>query len=290
MTPLFITAEIPSELPVAPVVTSAAFVAQHGRLLLRQSVRERSSRPRREPAPRDYGTLKPKDLVGMPWRLALALQADGWWLRKDIIWAKPNPMPESVTDRPTTAHEYVFLLAKSRRYFYDALAVREAAAYLGPNAPDAIASPYGQGFTRRAGSAKAGSRRAFRGGGAYTGGDSFENGKAKPNVVRGNDGIPNLARNLRSVWTIPTKRSSRAPPSKAQIPRAGTGGVACAGHCGTRFSPSRPCARRCAPCSASRLRRALTAALPRASPPVGQSRPSKTEIDHERNYPLHHRR
>src|SRR4029453_16376220 len=68
---------------------------------------------------------KPKDLVGMPWKLAFALQADGWYLRSDIIWAKPNPMPESVTDRPTKAHEYVFLLTKSARYFYDADAVRE---------------------------------------------------------------------------------------------------------------------------------------------------------------------
>lgn len=71
------------------------------------------------------GGLKQKDLVGMPWRLAFALQADGWYLRSDIIWAKPNPMPESVTDRPTRSHEYVFLLAKSARYFYDADAVRE---------------------------------------------------------------------------------------------------------------------------------------------------------------------
>lgn len=71
--------------------------------------------------------LKPKDLVGIPWRLAFALQADGWYLRSDIIWAKPNPMPESVTDRPTKAHEYVFLLSKSARYFYDAAAVAEQA-------------------------------------------------------------------------------------------------------------------------------------------------------------------
>jgi len=70
--------------------------------------------------------LKPKDLVGIPWRVAFALQADGWYLRSDIIWAKPNPMPESVTDRPTKAHEYVFLLTKSERYFYDADAIREA--------------------------------------------------------------------------------------------------------------------------------------------------------------------
>jgi DNA modification methylase len=70
--------------------------------------------------------LKPKDLVGIPWRVAFALQADGWYLRSDIIWAKPNPMPESVTDRPTKAHEYLFLLSKSPRYYYDADAVREA--------------------------------------------------------------------------------------------------------------------------------------------------------------------
>jgi DNA modification methylase len=74
------------------------------------------------------GSLKPKDLVGIPWRVAFALQADGWWLRQDIIWHKPNPMPESVTDRCTKAHEYVFLLTKSERYFYDAEAVSEAAS------------------------------------------------------------------------------------------------------------------------------------------------------------------
>src|SRR5512146_1399637 len=68
--------------------------------------------------------LKPKDLIGVPWMLAFALRADGWYLRSEIIWHKPNPMPESVTDRPTKAHEYVFLLTKSARYFYDADAVR----------------------------------------------------------------------------------------------------------------------------------------------------------------------
>jgi site-specific DNA-methyltransferase (adenine-specific) len=71
--------------------------------------------------------LKPKDLVGIPWRVAFALQADGWYLRSDIIWAKPNPMPESVTDRPTKSHEYLFLLARSERYYYDAKAVAEPA-------------------------------------------------------------------------------------------------------------------------------------------------------------------
>ena len=72
-----------------------------------------------------YGALKQKDLVGIPWMLAFALRADGWYLRADIIWAKSNPMPESVTDRPTKAHEYLFLLTKSSRYFYDADAIRE---------------------------------------------------------------------------------------------------------------------------------------------------------------------
>lgn len=69
--------------------------------------------------------LKHKDLVGIPWRVAFALQADGWYLRSDIIWSKPNPMPESVTDRPTKSHEYVFLLSKSARYLYDHEAIRE---------------------------------------------------------------------------------------------------------------------------------------------------------------------
>lgn len=69
--------------------------------------------------------IKPKDLIGMPWRLAFALQAAGWWLRSDIIWAKKNAIPESVKDRPTKAHEYLFLLAKSERYYYDYKAVRE---------------------------------------------------------------------------------------------------------------------------------------------------------------------
>lgn len=69
--------------------------------------------------------LKPKDLVGMPWRVAFALQADGWYLRSDIIWHKPNPMPESVTDRPTKSHEYLFLLSKRERYYYDCDAIKE---------------------------------------------------------------------------------------------------------------------------------------------------------------------
>ena len=76
--------------------------------------------------------LKPKDLVGIPWRVAFALQADGWWLRSDIIWSKPNPMPESVTDRPTKAHEYIFLLTKSARYYYNHEAIAEKGAAVRP--------------------------------------------------------------------------------------------------------------------------------------------------------------
>jgi DNA modification methylase len=119
-------------------------------------------------------TLKPKDLVGIPWRVAFALQADGWWLRSDIVWAKPNTMPESVTDRPTRAHEIVFLLAKSRRYFYDAEAVRE---------PD-------QG--RRSGNGyKRPERRSYGGAEAARGQDC--------------EWVGGAGRNRRSVWTVPTQ-------------------------------------------------------------------------------------
>src|ERR1700733_11575609 len=83
----------------------------------------------RPPSASPHPILKPKDLVGIPWRLAAALQADGWWLRSDVIWAKPNPMPESVTDRPTKSHEYLFLLSKSERYYYDYEAIRQPAEH-----------------------------------------------------------------------------------------------------------------------------------------------------------------
>lgn len=72
-----------------------------------------------------YTGLKPKDLIGIPWRVAFALQADGWYLRSDIIWHKPNPMPESAKDRPTKSHEYIFLLSKSKNYYYDADTIAE---------------------------------------------------------------------------------------------------------------------------------------------------------------------
>jgi DNA modification methylase len=124
--------------------------------------------------------FKPKDMVPIPWMVAMALQADGWYLRSDIIWHKPNPMPESVTDRPTKAHEYVFLLSKRERYFYDAGAIREK--------QDEI--------TRRA--------ATFRNGGDYTNGNSFNNSAKKQKDSHG-DGDDSTGRNARTVWTIPTQ-------------------------------------------------------------------------------------
>ena len=87
--------------------------------------KQRSNRGCRFDARKAPAGYKPKDLVGIPWMVAFALRADGWYLRSDVIWHKPNPMPESVTDRPTKAHEYLFLLAKSEQYYYDADAIRE---------------------------------------------------------------------------------------------------------------------------------------------------------------------
>ena len=125
--------------------------------------------------------LKPKDLVGMPWRIAFALQADGWYLRSDIIWSKPNAMPESVTDRPTKSHEYVFLLAKQARYFYDADAVRER---------------IGESVRMAA---------SFRDGGIYTNNRSFNNHGVKQKATHG-DGAPSYSgRNRRTVWEIATQ-------------------------------------------------------------------------------------
>jgi DNA modification methylase len=89
--------------------------------------------------------LKPKDLIGIPWLLAFALRADGWYLRQDIIWHKPNPMPESVRDRCTKAHEYIFLLSKSERYFFDSEAMKEDAVGVRGGAPKKIHDPSAQG-------------------------------------------------------------------------------------------------------------------------------------------------
>src|SRR3990167_3359161 len=138
--------------------------------------------------------LKCKDLVGIPWRLAFALQADGWWIRSDIIWAKPNPMPESVTDRPTKAHEYLFLLARSERYYYDMMAIREDAEYT-PDRPTT-------GWDMTSGTDHKQKRGRYRNPapkGSLNGKTSIEapREEAFRAVV--------LKRNKRSVWTIATQ-------------------------------------------------------------------------------------
>ena len=144
---------------------------------------------------------KAKDLVGIPWMLAFALRADGWYLRSDIVWSKPNPMPESVTDRPTKAHEYVFLLSKQPRYFFDQEAVREKY-----DDPARMA-------TRREVSGPATYHYDPASGGRTAGAAVGPDGRRKT-VVRGADGSiqhrdgerwPNSGRNIRSVWEIATQ-------------------------------------------------------------------------------------
>lgn len=125
--------------------------------------------------PADPAGIKPKDLIGIPWMLAFALRADGWYLRQDIIWHKPNPMPESVRDRCTKAHEYVFLLSKSARYFFDSDAMKE---------PETM-KPQNRLTPRKANpNAKVHGMPAYRQAEGGTGGGM---------------------RNKRSVWTIPTR-------------------------------------------------------------------------------------
>lgn len=125
--------------------------------------------------------LKPKDLIGIPWRVAFALQADGWYLRQDIIWAKSNPMPESVRDRCTKSHEYIFLLTKSARYFYDHEAVKEPSLY-----------PPGT----RQNVEKGGFNSKYSEGSGRKGDESFRAIREK--------------RNRRSVWTVATRPYSGA--------------------------------------------------------------------------------
>lgn len=171
--------------------------------------------------------LGPKQLLGMPWRVALALQADGWILRQDIIWSKPNPMPESVQDRCTKAHEYVFLLSKSPRYHYDADAIAEpvAPATISRLAQDVEAQEGSHRVPGKTnGAMKAvgkGNAKTFRGGGAYTGGRSFDNSAGVERDSHGNAPNETGTRNARSVWTIATQPFSEAhfatfPPELAE--------------------------------------------------------------------------
>jgi len=131
--------------------------------------------------------VKQKDLIGIPWMLAFALRTDGWYLRSDIIWQKPNCMPEAVKDRPTRAHEYIFLLTKSRKYFYDHEAVKEPAKDWSKGGP-------GTGI------------KTTEHYGASNGGNSGLGELA----ARYKDGEAPLTRNRRSVWTVSTKATKGA--------------------------------------------------------------------------------
>jgi DNA modification methylase len=128
---------------------------------------------------------KPKDLIGIPWMLAFALRADGWYLRQDIIWHKPNPMPESVQDRCTKAHEYIFLLSKSQKYYFDNEAIREKGEMTAEDS---------------AGSTQRDTRETH----GVGGGNSGIN-KAKQKLAEELATLGYSTRNKRSVWTVQTK-------------------------------------------------------------------------------------
>lgn len=148
---------------------------------------------------------KAKDLIGVPWMLAFALRADGWYLRQDIIWHKPNCMPESVTDRFTKSHEYVFLLSKSKRYYFDWMAVQEPAVGFDISSPRGSKGCLTPNAGRRKGNAK-----SFRGGGTYTGGKSFYNGTQAERGTHGNMLNETGLRHRRDVWSISTHGYSGA--------------------------------------------------------------------------------
>jgi DNA modification methylase len=197
--------------------------------------------------------LKHKDLIGIPWRVALALQADGWFLRSDIVWAKQNCMPESVTDRPTRSHEYLFLLTKSPRYFYDHEAIKEPCIYdvdgTGTAARKAMAHVGDKGFPTA-------ERNGMRSGG-YKNSVNFE-GKNKGNDKqrghsRRHDGFNSRwdamekdeqcagMRNKRDVWTIapanyPEAHFATFPPALIKpCILAGTSARGCCAQCGSPF-------------------------------------------------------
>jgi len=155
---------------------------------------------------------KPKDLLGIPWRVALALQADGWYLRQDIIWHKPNPMPESVTDRCTKAHEYIFLMSKNERYYYDNDAIKEQAVadHAPGNTTHKGTTAYEEGDEKhrtKQGLVAYAERARGRGGkNAFRGQGHFRTTEAGPANREGRD-MRDVGtgerRNKRSVWTVP---------------------------------------------------------------------------------------
>ena len=196
-----------------------------------------------QPTNKNLPGLKSKDLIGIPWRVAFALQADGWYLRQDIVWSKPNPMPESVTDRCTKSHEYIFLMTKSAKYYYDNQAIMEPAAYDGRK--DTVfkgSDKYANGFVPNT-SAKT---IAVKGherwpNSLHTGktGEKHSGYKNPDGSLRTNvkDGVP--ARNKRSVWVCTTKPYKGAhfatfPPDLiTPCVLAGTSEKGCCEKCGS---------------------------------------------------------
>lgn len=179
--------------------------------------------------------IKPKDLVGIPWMVAFALRADGWWLRSETIWAKPAPMPESVTDRPTRSHEQIFLLTKSDRYFYDQNAVRQP---LKQSSIDRLSQNVDgqEGSARANGGAKSNGKMKA----ACFGGRLKSKINDQTRLASGNEWSQDVEQgaNLRDVWTINTEGFKDAhfavfPP---EIPRrailAGTSERGACGECG----------------------------------------------------------
>lgn len=162
----------------------------------RKALVKETYRPSINPIKVETG-LASKQLIGIPWRVAFALQADGWWLRQDIIWAKPNPMPESVTDRCTKAHEYIFMLTKSARYFYDADAIAENAIYAGLTGQDASGFKDAKEFNGKHSDKQRGHGRR------HAGFNDRWDAMSRSEQCSGN-------RNKRSVWTVATKPFSQA--------------------------------------------------------------------------------
>lgn len=181
--------------------------------------------------------LKPKDLIGIPWMCAFALRADGWWLRQDIIWHKPNPMPESVTDRCTKAHEYIFLLTKSERYFFDNQAIQEK-ALRGHAGSEFHTGKTGEHQQGRASTKPRGSGNKERKPASDRGVPVDTNGSTNGDLA-GSVPLEGETRNKRSVWTVSLKSYKGAhfatfPPDLIEpCVMAGTSAHGCCPQCGS---------------------------------------------------------
>jgi DNA modification methylase len=214
---------------------------------------KREARPPRMP----HG-LKEKDLVGIPWRVAFALQADGWYLRSDIVWEKPNVMPESATDRPTKSHEYIFLLSKSADYFFDMEAVREPC----------VSGPSDLKKMREALPRIGGKHKSLD--------DALSKANADTNIGQKRSVGDPTGRNIRSVWTIATEpyRDAHFAAFPQEIPRrairAGTSERGCCPTCGAPW--------------AREVERRSTCAVPRGTVPsssraIGQPQQAGVSVE-----------